>query len=447
MSAEARDETTPSESAGGGTPSHLGVLATWRQTPVPARAMLAGVFVNRLAGFLQIFLVLFLTDRGFSPGQAGLALGVYGAGTVVGTFAGGYLSDRLSARSATLISMLGSAALLVTILYVGYYPLLLLVVLLVGMVAQVYRPAAQAMITELVPRSQLVMVTAMYRLCLNLGTTAAPLVGVALVAVSYDLLFWGEAAAALTYGLIALRFLPRRVRPAAAAGPATGAPPEAGKPKAPRSGYLAVLSDVRYTFYLAAVLLIMAVYVQYTAALPLAIVDAGLSLWWYGAIVTLNAVVVVTLEVPLTRFVQVWPLRMVALIGFGLIAFGYGMYAIAIVPIFLILGTLIWTASEIIGGPTTFAYPGIVAPAHLRGRYFGAMQSALGIGSTIGPIVGVALWNQIGQGVWLWAAAAGVLSAVCARIGMRGPSSTADQREEPEPAAEPAAGAADRPAD
>jgi hypothetical protein len=189
------------------------------------------------------------------------------------------------------------------------------------------------------------------------------------------------------------------------------------------------------------------VYVQYTAALPLAIVDAGLSLWWYGAIVTLNAVVVVTLEVPLTRFVQVWPLRMVALIGFGLIAFGYGMYAIAIVPIFLILGTLIWTASEIIGGPTTFAYPGIVAPAHLRGRYFGAMQSALGIGSTIGPIVGVALWNQIGQGVWLWAAAAGVLSAVCARIGMRGPSSTADQREEPEPAAEPAAGAADRPAD
>jgi len=438
MSAETKDEPTPA--AGDQPAQHLGVLATWRQTPVPARALLAGVFVNRLAGFLQIFLVLFLTDKGFSPGQAGLALGVYGAGAVGGTIIGGYLSDRLSARTATLISMLSTAALLIAILYAGYYPLLLLVVLLAGVIAPIYRPAAQAMITELVPRSQLVMVTAMYRLCMNLGTTAAPLVGVALVSVSYDLLFWGEAAAALTYGLIAVRYLPKRLpEPEAAAG---------GKEQQPRAGYRAVLTDTRYVFFLIAVFLVMSVYVQYTAALPLAIVDSGLSLWWYGTVVTLNAVVVVVLEVPLTRFVQSWSLRVVAVAGFGLIAAGYGVYAIALVPVFLILGTLLWTANEIIGAPTTFAYPGMVAPPHLRGRYFGAMQTAVGLGLTVGPVAGVWLWNEYGQAVWLWAAAAGLLSAVCARIGMRLPDPPAETAAEPvaEPAGDSAGGGQAAPA-
>ena len=410
------DTTDERPAADGTEPAHLGVLATWRQTPLPARAILAGVFISRLAGFLQIFLVLFLTHRGFSAGQAGLALGLYGAGSVLGAFTGGWLSDRLSARAATLISMAGSALLLVAILYLRNYPLILVAVVLLSTIGVLYRPAAQTLLTELVPARQLVMVTAMYRLCLNLGTTAAPLIGVALVSVSYNLLFWAEALAALAYGLIALRVFPAKARRPAAAD---------GTRSQPDPGYWAILSDWRYLFYLAAVLLIMVVYTQYTAALPLAIVHAHLSVWWYGTVVTLNAVLVVVCEVPVTQFVQTWPLRLTALGGFGLIAVGYGVYAIAIVPVLLIIGTVVWTASEIIGGPTTFAYPGLAAPAHLRGRYFGAMQSMVGLGSTIGPIVGVLLWNHLGQGVWLWAAGAGVLSAICARIGMRRPEEAA----------------------
>lgn len=413
MSSESTGERTSIEES---VPGHPGVLETWRLMPRQAKALLAGVFVSRLAGFLQLFLVLFLTYRGFSPTQAGLALGLYGAGAILGSFVGGWLSDRLSARSATLISMVGSAFLIVSILYLQTYLLVLLAVLLVSTVGQLYRPAAQAMITDLVPPRQLVMVTAMYRLCLNLGTSAAPLIGVALVSVSYNLLFWAEALAALTYSLIALTSLPKRPRRTEAS--------RKGATEAPKDGYGALLSDWRYLFYLAAVVLIMVVYSQYTAALPLAIKHAGLSLWWYGAVVTLNAVVVVALEVVATKYVQTWPLRLTALAGFGLIAIGYGVYAIAIIPVLLVIGTLIWTASEIIGGPTTFAYPGMVAPAHLRGRYFGAMQSSVGLGGTIGPIIGVALWNYAGQGVWIWAAGVGVMSAVCAGIGMRSPTDT-----------------------
>jgi MFS family permease len=431
LSSEATADKEPADPA---TAGQLGVRDTWRQTPRPARALLAGVFVNRLAGFLQIFLVLFLTDRGYSAGQAGLALGLYGAGSVVGTFAGGWLNDRLSARTVTLISMMGSAVLLASILYAGYYPLLLLVVLAVGVVAQLYRPAAQAMITDLTPTERLIMVTAMYRLCLNLGTTAAPLLGVALASVSYDLLFWGEALAALTYGLIALVALPRapRVAPVTPAAAAAGQPAEPVAQPPVRAGYLALLNDWRYLVFLVAFLLLCVVYSQYTAALPLAIVDSGLSTWWYGAVVTINAFIVVTCEVLATRWVQTWPLRLTQLSGFALLALGYGIYAIDIAPLFLILGTLVWTLSEIVGAPTVYAYPGLIAPAHLRGRYFGAMQSMFGLGSTLGPILGIALYAQVGQQMFMWTALVAVLATVIGRVGMRGP-----QRRDPAP--EPAA--------
>jgi predicted MFS family arabinose efflux permease len=193
MSAERQEEQTP---AGAAAP-HLGVVATLRQTTPQVRALLAGVFVSRLAGFLQIFLVLFLTHRGFSSGEAGLALTLYGAGSVLGTMLGGYLSDRISARTATLISMGGSALLIVSIVYIKVYVVLLLAVFLVSSVGLFFRPAAQTMLTELTPSGSLVMVTALYRLCLNLGTSAAPLLGVALISVSYNLLFWAEGLAAL----------------------------------------------------------------------------------------------------------------------------------------------------------------------------------------------------------------------------------------------------------
>ena len=407
----------------------LGVLATWRQTSTQVRALLAGVFVSRLASFIQIFLVLFLKERGFSGTQVAVAAGVYGAGLVLGSFVGGSLSDRLSPRAATLISMAGSAVLIVSILYLKVYVLLLLALLLVSTMGQLYRPAAQAMITELTPKNQLIMVMAMYRLVLNLGTTATPIIGYALVTVSYDLLFWAEAIAALAYGLIALRFLPGRSEAAKAA---------AGAEDAPKGGYRAVFTDWRYVFFLASVLLIAAVYSQYLASLPLAVRDAGLNTWWYIAVVSLNAVIVATVEVPATRYVQNWPLRVTAIAGWGLVAFGYGMYAIEMVPLFLILGTILWTASEICGAPTTFAYPGIIAPPHLRGRYAGAMLSVFGLANALGPFVGIWLYTTVGQDVWWYAAGAAIAATICARIGMVQPGSTAGAKTsaaQPEPTA------------
>jgi MFS family permease len=404
------------------TTTDAGVLTTLREAPPAVKALLAGIFVNKLGAFLQVFLVLFLTSRGFSSVQAGVALGAYGAGSVVGVLVGGAMTDRLGARLATLLSMSGTAAFVLAVLYVHNYVALLGTVALVAAIGQVYRPASAALLSALTPKSRQVMIFAMYRLALNLGTTAAPLVGVALISVPYNLLFWGEATAALGFAVIALIALPSRGVEPAPSEAADAAARAGGR----GSGYRAVLADRRYAFFLLAMLINATVYVQYLATLPLAIKAAGLPLVWYSAMVALNGLIVITCELLLTKVVQNLPARLVVFAGFTLLGGGLACYALPGGAAIFVVGTLGWSLAEIVAGPTMFAYPAQAGPDALRGRYIGSAQAMFGLGSAIGPVLGVALWSSIGGSFWLVCGLACVLGMAAAWHGMT-PAASEDQ--------------------
>lgn len=417
-----------------------GIWNTFLEAPLATKAVLLGVFVNKLAAFIQIFLVLFLTvGKGYTAGQAGLALGVYGGGAVLGVLIGGTLADRLGARTATIISMAGSAVLIAAILYVPNYPMMLVTVALVSLVGQFYRPASMTLLTELTPQHQLVMITAMYRLSLNLGTTAAPLIGGALIVISYNWLFWAEALAALAYAVIAAVALPRR-KALAATDQAEGATGEASGTDetgevtaraAKRSGYRAMFADRRYLLFLVAMFINGVVYCQYLVTLPLDMTREGFNPWFYGILVALNGAMVIGLELPATKVTQHWPLRRAALCGFGLVAVGYAIYAFPPFFAVFVVGTIVWTLAEILGAPTLFAYPGLAAPEAVRGRYIASMQASFGLSYAVGPIVGALLWSQVGRSVWLWFGAVQVVAVVIGLAGIRNLPKEAEAQEPP----------------
>jgi len=75
----------------------------------------------------------------------------------------------------------------------------------------------------------------------------------------------------------------------------------------------------------------------------------------------------------------------------------------------LVVGTLVWTAGEMIGTPTMAVYPGRIAPAGLRAHYLAGLEFAVQIGYAAGPALGVALWAVWPDGVrWM----CGVLTVV-----------------------------------
>jgi predicted MFS family arabinose efflux permease len=413
--------TTTTTGTGTGTADD-GVLATLRDASAPVRALLAGVLLNRLGRFLQVYLVLFLTARGFSVPEAGLALGAYGAGTVAGVLVGGVLADRLGARLCTLVSMLGAAALIPAIQFLHDIVAVLAVVLAVGVVTQIFRPAASALLGELTPRHQRVMIFSIYQMAFSIGNALAPLLGALLVAISYYVLFWTEALACAAFAVVAAVALPRRPASGSAPGlrPASG-PAESRTPPA-RGGYAAVLADRRYLVFLVAAFVNLTVYLQSIAVLPLAMRDAGLATAWYGAMFALNGLVVIVGQLPVTRIVQRRPAAQVVTLGFLLLAAGHALYALPAtgwLPAVFVLGTLTWSVAEIVGGPTVAAWPSLAAPDGLQGRYQGAFQAAFGLGAAVGPILGVALWDRLGPLTWLVSAAASLLALAAARAGMR----------------------------
>ncbi|MEU9236634.1 MFS transporter [Streptomyces subrutilus] len=413
--AEAAPVPVPGEEAGAGRPT---VWRTFHEAPLPVKTVLAGVLVNRLSGFLQIFLVLFLTAKGYSDGSTVLALGVYGAGAVAGTLIGGTLADRMGVRNATVVSMGSTSVLTAALLYVPSFPALLAAIALVSLGSQLFRPASATLLAELTADNRQVMIFAMYRFGLNLGATAAPLVGFALYNAGghgYTLLFWGEAAIALVYAVFAWATLPARVRPAPA-GAATGADEAPG-------GYAAVIRDRRYLLYLIAAFCHAAVYMQYLSTLPLYMKDAGLALFWYTLAVSLNGFIVIAFELLLTKLSQEWPLKVTIGLGFALVGAGVAFYGLPIGPAAVIVGTLIWSIGEIIGGPAVFAYPATAGPARLRSRYIGSFQFMFGLGTAVGPMAGSWLYLRLDGLVWPVVALGSLLATVFGLIAVRRPAS------------------------
>lgn len=385
-------------------------LTTWREAPRAARALIAGTFVHRLGGFIQVFVVLYLTHHGFSDAEAGLALGVYGGGMVLGVLVGGWLSDRLGPRRTIVGSMLVTALLLPSVLYLDSYPTIAGVIAAIGAVGQAYRPASTSALSHLVPAERHVMIFAMVRLATNLGTGIGPILGAVLASVSYDLLFWVEAAAVLAFACVSLAALPVRLD---ARDDDHGAGP-AGK-----VSYLAVLRDGRYLLFLLAILITSIVYIQYVSTLPLAVTAAGMGTMAYGLLVGLNGFVVIAFELFVARRVQHWQPRAAAATGVALTAVGMAAYGLPWDFVGFVLATAIWSFGETVGYPTLFfAYPAQAGPPHLRGRYLGASNSIYGLGCAIGPVIGVAVWSHAGSGLWLFCGLAGVCATVLTAVGV-----------------------------
>ena len=406
------------------TPSQqqtAGIWQTFNESPMAAKAIFAGAVVNRLGAFLSIFLVLFVASKGHSATAATAALGAYGIGGVVGTLIGGVLADRLGARISTVFSMAGGAVLTVALLYMPNYALLFIVAVVLGTVSQVFRPASATLLSELTPESRQVMIFAMYRFAVNVGTTLCPLIGFGLYYAGghrYTLLFWAEGVVAVIYGALALYALPRRDR----------APKEPAAPgaKVKADSLADVLRDRRYVLFLAAAFFNTLVYMQYLSTLPLDIKAQHVALLWYTVAVALNGAIVIAFELPLTKISQHWPLKISIGSAFLLVGFGMASYGLPMGPAVVVFGTLIWTTGEIVGAPALFAYPAMAGPAQLKGRYIGSFQFVFAAGSALGPVIGGVLFTALGHKVWPVVALGSFIGAALVALAVRQPTKETD---------------------
>ncbi|GAC1395074.1 MAG: MFS transporter [Thermoanaerobaculia bacterium] len=359
--------------------------------------LFAGTFINRFGTFVMPFLAIYLTRSGFGLAEAGAAVSAYGAGHVVASTAGGHLADRIGRRHTIVLSMFGSSISMVALSQARAYPVILLLTFVAGAMAEMYRPAATALIGDLVQPEQRIAAFGMYRWAVNLGFAAGPATAGFLADRSFLLIFLGDAATSLVFGIIALALLPHGIRVSM---------------KEERTGEALshALHNRRFVLFLLATLCVTWIEFQLHSTFPLYLQQLGFSPATYGVLLSMNGVMIVLFELGLTSWTQRFQPRRIIALGYALAAIGIAMTGLAHSVMQLAGTVVIWTLGEMVYAPVTGAYVTSLAPERYRGRYSGLWMLMWSFGMLLGPWIGTLIFQRNAALLW----------GTCAVVGLAG---------------------------
>lgn len=377
--------------------------------PRPAWVLFGGTLVNRIGGFVLFFLILYVKQKGYSATMAGLALSAYGVGGVFASLAGGYLADRIGRRNTIAISMFSTAAIMMALSSADGFIVIAALTALLGLSAELYRPAASALLADLTEPAARVTAFAVYRIAVNLGVAVGPAMGGLLADRSFTLLFVVDAATSAMFGVIALVALP-----------AASLHAEAALER--RSSWPVIRADRGFVVFLLASLLGGAVFMQFNGALPLQVRALGFSNATYGMMMSINGAIVLLCELPLTSITRIHSAPRVMALGLVLIGAGFAMTGMRASVGFLVASVVVWSLGEIVFVPVAAAHVANIAPVDMRGRYQGAWAVTWGLSHILAPAVGAALFD-VNPGL-LWPLC-GVAATSAAVIVLSSPPRTA----------------------
>jgi MFS family permease len=139
----------------------------------------------------------------------------------------------------------------------------------------------------------------------------------------------------------------------------------------------------------------------------------GLSARQYGLVAAINGVVIVVLQLPVTRALRSRPAAELLGAGGLLMAWGFGLTYLAGSVGLYALTVVVWTLGEIVHAPASMSVVADLAPATARGRYQGMYSVAWSGSAFAGPLVGGLTLDHLGRGaVWSGCALLGTVAAL-----------------------------------
>lgn len=392
-------------------PKNPSLLTSLRALPPTVWILYAGTFLNKFGSFVIPFLAIYLTSRGYSALDAGIAIGAYGLGNVFATVLGGYMADHVGRRKTIVLSMFCGATSMILLSQASRFPVILALSALAGLASEFYRPASSALLADLVPPSNRVTAYSTYRMFINAGFAFGPATAGFIAGHGFFWLFAGDAGTSVLFGIVALLFLPEGSH---------SSTEKVGWKEATR----AIMADHRLHWMLLGAFGCALIFAQMTATFGLVVTHAGYSPKIYGALLSLNGVLVVVFELGLTRLTRHFrPMAVIAL-GYLLAGAGFSLMAFARSVAGFAACITVFTFGEMVAMPVASAFVADLSPSNMRGRYMGTYGLTWTVAQVIGPGLGMSLLGYNASAFWLVFAAIGLASALVAFEG-RGPPAPA----------------------
>jgi len=359
------------------------------------------MLINRCGTMVLPFMTLYCNHRGYTETQGGLAVAIYGIGSLFGAFIGGRLSDKIGFYSMQLIALFGGGIMFIVLGQMNSYVSICTCIFFASMINEAFRPANSSAIAYYSTVQNRTQSFSLVRLAINLGWGVGSALAGILASMSYELLFWTDGLTNITAGIVLLIILPK-VTVAQQHKESHGKNEKASGP----------LQDKTFMIFTGFMLLFAICFFQLFTTVPLYFKE-GLHLneSSIGIIMALNGILIALFEMVFVfKLEGRQPYLKLMTYGCILLAVSYCMLNIPLANGFILatMVILMVTIAEITGMPFMNSYYIGRTTAANRGQYAAIYTMAWSAAQVIGSLSGAQIAHSLGFSSLWW-----ILGFIC----------------------------------
>lgn len=344
--------------------------------------------INRAGTMVIPFLSLYLTeDLKLTLKDVGWVMTAFGLGSLIGSWLGGKLTDKIGAYKVMTSSLVLSGVLFIGLQFLNTFTTICIGILILMSIADTFRPAMfVALSAYSKPQNKTRSVT-LIRLAINLGFSAGPAIGgLIITSLGYSGLFWVDGISCIMASVLLFSVLnPKRAKIQDDITPVEN----------PKSAY----TDKPFLIFALAMVLFGVVFLQYFSTMPIYYRNIHhLSEFEVGLLLGANGLFIFILEMPLIKWIESTKYSKTSLMLFGTVLLSLSFLALNVSNWIgvLIIGMLFMTVGEMITFPMSNAFALSRAKQGRQGEYMALYSIAFSIAHIFGHNTGMQLVDTLG---------------------------------------------------
>ena len=363
-------------------------------------------FINRAGTMVVPFLSKYLKeDLHFSYSQVGWIMVCFGSGSMIGSWLGGKLSDKIGFYRIMIFSLLTTGLALFVMQYITTFAGLCLYLFLLMVIADMFRPAMFVSLSVYAKPENRTRALTLVRLAINLGFSAGPaLGGLIIMTIGYKGLFWIDGATCILAILIFWMLVKERKTNLISKE-------EKQSLEADRAS---VFKDKPFWIFLISCVISGVLFFQLFTTIPLYHKEQfNLTEFQTGLLLTMNGLMIFFLEMPIVGYVERNKIDKVKMVTNGCMMMAVSLFLLLVntwVGILVVM-MVFMTFAEMFVFPFSNSFAMSRAPKGHEGRYMAIFTMSYSMAHILSAKVGMGIIDHWGyQANWFFMGTLGVIA-------------------------------------